>query len=141
MNEQVRVSPELVINLFEQYFANARIPEVEDWCAALRSARSLELTANPASKSYWVDLYRHRQEGAASRGAVEIASNLARVVGELSLFDDDTFHLVLIEYSGYVYLIWLDGRLSYIISCLRGKDRRVGPSELTGNVLSSLFTD
>jgi hypothetical protein len=138
MSEQIKASPELVIELFEQYLANGGIPEVEDWRSALRSAEPPALTGNPASKAYWVDLYRTRKEGAASRDDAGMAARLARVVGELSAFDSDTFYLVLINYSAFGYLIWLDGRLSSIVSCLRLTDRRTEPSQLTGNVLSFL---
>jgi hypothetical protein len=124
MSGQVEISPELVIKLFEQYVASAGIAEAGDWHAALRHARTVALTGDPASKSYWVNLYRTRLERAASRGDAGMAADLARVVGELSVFDSDTFHLIVIVYTGYGYLIWLDGHLSFIVSCLRGRDRR-----------------
>jgi hypothetical protein len=121
---QVAISGERLGELLEHYLAATALSDAEDWRATLIRSRSVALTANPAPKEYWVDLYSARQETAVSMGT-GLAGELSRVVDELSDFNGESLNLVMISDSGYGYFVWLDQNLSAVISCLRLRDKRV----------------
>jgi hypothetical protein len=123
VSERISVAGEAIASLVDDYLLASAASADEEWGSLLEEVRAMTLSGSLASKGYWIDLYRARQETAV---AVDtgMAGDLARVVDELSRFDDDPLALIMVNRSGYGYLIWTSSDFSSVAFCIRVKDKR-----------------